>query len=68
MDQRIKALFTQPFRHFNRRLDKHGWSWSVGNHVPHDVIDPFSLSELSTSHEYNLLHRAAGRHAIHDLP
>ena len=38
------------------------------DHVSDDVVYALRLAQLSTSHEHYFLHRACGRHAIHDFP
>ena len=68
MNKRIQALLRQPFRHLNRWLDKQSRTRRMRDHVSDDVVYALRLAQLSTSHEHYFLHRACGRHAIHDFP
>ena len=67
MDERIKALLTQPFSHLDCGLHKKCWTRSVGNHVAHYVVDALRLAKLCASHEDDFLHRRISGHAVHDL-
>ena len=68
MNKRIKSLFGETLSHLNRWLDKQSRTRRMGNHVSDDVVYALRLAQLSTSHENYFLHRACGRHAIHDFP